>query len=247
MKKRIIKNGFVSDEKAVKVSNGSSNSSQKKQNNDKPLKEKQEINLAQKEEEIIKAAKKKSESIINAGKKEADRIYEKQKKIGFDEGYKEGKEAALEEVSREKDNILKEANSIKEHAQEKYKEILAKSEKDILDMIMDISNKLIYDNLNNNKNMILKIVKETIEESTHKKTIDLYVSSADFNTVSNKREKLLYEIDGIETLEIYHDEKLSIGSCRVETSCGVIESNLEDRIEGLKKAFYELVDTNGGS
>jgi flagellar biosynthesis/type III secretory pathway protein FliH len=112
---------------------------------------------------------------------------------------------------------------------------------------MNISNKLIYDNLSNNKNIILKIIKETIEESTHKKNINLYVSSADFNTVSNKREKLLYEIDGIETLEIYHDEKLGIGSCRVETSCGIIESNLEDRIEGLKKAFYELVDSNGGS
>ncbi len=247
MKKRIIKNGFVSDEKAVKVSNGNSSSSQKKLNNCEPLKEKQEINLAEKEEEIIKAAEKKSESIINAGKKEADRIFEEQKKIGFDEGYKEGKKSALEEISREKDNILKEANSIKEHAQEKYKEILTKSEEDILDIIMDISGKLIYDNLNNNKNKILKIVKETIEESTHKKTIDLYVSSADFNTVTNKREKLLYEIDGIETLEIYHDEKLGIGSCRVETSCGVIESNLEDRIEGLKKAFYELLDSNGGS
>lgn len=247
MKKRIIKNGFVSDEKAVKVSNGSSSSSQKKQNKDEPSKEKQEINLAQKEEEIIKAAKEKSKSIINAGKKEADRIYEEQKKVGFDEGYKEGKKAAFEKISKEKDNILKEANSIKEHAQEKYKEILTKSEKDILDMIMDISNKLIYDNLNNDKGKILKIVKETIEESTHKKTIDLYVSSADFNTVTNKREKLLYELDGVETLEIYHDEKLSIGSCRVETICGVIESNLEDRIEGLKKAFYELVDSNGGS
>ena len=79
---------------------------------------------------------------------------------------------------------------------------------------------------------------------SHKKNITLYVSSADFNNVTNKRGRLLAKIDGIETLEIFHDPKLPMGSCRVETNCGIIESNLEKRIEGLKSSFYELLESD---
>jgi flagellar assembly protein FliH len=247
MKKRIIKNGFISDDKAVKVSNGNSASPQKKQNKNEDSIENSKISLSEKEEEILKSAEKKYESIINAGKKEADRIYEEQKELGFTKGYEEGKKAGLEEINSEKDNILKDVNSIKNNAQKKYREILKDSEKDILDMVMRISNKLIYDKLHDDKYKVLEIIKKTVEETTHKKNINLYVSSADFNTVTNKREKLLYEIDGIETLEIFHDENLSAGSCRIETSCGIIESDLKDRIEGLEKAFFELVEGVSGS
>jgi flagellar assembly protein FliH len=247
MKKRIIKNGFISDDDAVKVNNNRKKKSDKNQKKSSIEDKEPGIDLEKKERAIIKNAEEKAQIIINDGKKEADRIYEEQRKLGYKKGFEEGKSSAIKEVEQEKDEILKEANLIKENAQEKYKEILLSSEKDIINMVMKISSKLIYDKLHNEKDRILDIVKKTIEESTHKKTINLYVSSEDFNTVTNKREKLLYEIDGIETLEIFHDESLGIGSCRVETSCGTIESSLEDRIDGLKKAFKELVDAENGS
>jgi|SRR6056297_286992 len=246
MKKRIIKNGSVSSEDAVKVNNYCLKESIPKEDNSKI---KQELNkeMTKKEQEIIAAAEKKAQLIINDGKKEADRIYEEQKELGFEKGYEEGYNKGLEKILEDKNDILEEANMIKENAQEKHKEFLASADKDIVDMIMNVSNKLIYDELNKDKTKILKIIQKTIEQTTHKKKIILYVSSADFNTVSNKRERLMFQIDGIETLEVFHDENLPTGSCRIETSCGLIESNLEERINGIKEAFYKLVESDDRS
>ncbi len=241
MKKRIIKNGFVSDEAALKVNNYKDSSARDDVKKNESQLENPSTKISEKEEAIINNAKKEAEKIINDGKKEADRIYEEQKKIGYEKGYEEGKKNGFEEISKEKDAILNEVINIKEDAQKRYRDILRSSEKDIVDIIFNISNKLIYDKLNKDKNVVINIVKETIEKTTHRNSITLYVSSADFNTVTNKRGRLLAKIDGIETLEIFHDDTLPIGSCRVETSCGIIESNLENRIEGLKSAFYELL------
>ena len=243
MEKRIIKNGFVSSECAVKVNNYNQKEPIPKDENNI---EKQELikDVTKKEHEIISAAEKKIQLMINDAKKEAERIYEEHQQLGFKKGYEEGYSHGLKKIIEDKNDILKEANNIKQDAQKKYKDLLISAEKDIVDMIMNISGKLIYDKLNNDKSAILKIIQETIEKTTHKKTITLYVSSDDFNTVSNKKEKLMFQIDGIETLEILHDETLPIGSCRVETSCGVIESNLNDSIQGIKDAFYELVESD---
>ncbi|MDW7669395.1 MAG: FliH/SctL family protein [Bacillota bacterium] len=243
MKKRIIKNGFVSKEAALKINNCKDLPASDEIKKNDPTPEKPIPKINKEEEAIIDHAKKEAEEIINAGKKEADRIYEEQKKQGYDKGYEEGKKRGYEEINKEKDSILNEVISIKEDAQKKYRGLLESSEKDILDMVFNISNKLIYEKLNKDKSVVFNIVKETIEKTAHKKTINLYVSSADFNTVTNKRGRLLAKIDGIETLEIFHDPSLTIGSCRVETSCGIIESNLEKRIEGLKSAFYELLES----
>lgn len=243
MKKQIIKNGFISDEAAVKVNNCKDLSASDEIKENQIQYKKSTPEITQKEEDIIKHAKKKAQRIINDGEKEADKIYEEQKNLGFKEGYNEGQKKALEEINKEKDSILNEAKTIKETAQKKYKEIIKSSEKDIVDLVISISSKLIYDKLNNDRSIAIEIVRETIEKTTHKKSINLYVSSADFNTVTNKRGKLMSKIDGIETLEIFHDETLTMGSCRVETSCGLIESHLEKRIEGVKNAFYGLLES----
>jgi len=242
MKKQIIKNGFISDEAAVKVNNYKDKSSSDEINKEEVKPDKPSIDINKIEEDIIENAKKEAERIINDGKKEAERIYEEKKELGYNHGYKEGQEKGLEEANRENDSILKDAKLIKERAQKEYEEILKSSEKEMVDMVIAISNKLIYDKLNNDKGAVINIIKETIEKTAHKKNISLYVSSADFNTVTNKRGKLMTKIDGIETLEIFHDETLSMGSCRIETSCGVIDSDLEKRLEGMKNAFYELLE-----
>jgi flagellar assembly protein FliH len=199
-------------------------------------------------EKEINEAKARSEKIIKNAENEAEKMFEKSREQGhekgFEEGYKKGYEKGIEDSYKNKNDILDEAIGLRYKAQKDYEDILKSSEENIVNMIIKLSQKIIYQNLEEDRENIIKIVEEAIKKCSYRKKVTIKVSHDDFAVVSNNRDRILSKIENLEILDIIYDDNITIGSCKVETEYGNLYSTLEEKIRIIEDSFKEILELN---
>ena len=114
-------------------------------------------------EKIIKSGHKERESILNIAYREAENISNKWKDKGYQEGIKsghtEGYDDGYEEGRRDSNILIDEALEIKEEYIKKKENLYREVEEDIIHLVLDISEKVIYDKINEDM-LILRYYKQ---------------------------------------------------------------------------------------
>jgi len=207
-----------------------------------------ETNLEVDPNDIIAEAKEKADLIISEAKlnasrilkeaeekanRKANEIFENARKAGFEEGYIEGK--------KQYENLIKEAESIRERAKFEYKETLAGIEPDIINLSLEIASKVLTYEINTNKEGILHLVRHAIEKCTNREGITLKVSPDDYDTVCQNIEKLRAMIEDIGNLQVIRDLSLKSGNFFVETLYGCIDAGIETKLKKIEEAFKQVI------
>jgi flagellar assembly protein FliH len=172
---------------------------------------------------------------------EMEKSREEGRRQGFEEGLREGKEEAL----RKHEELIKEAESIRDKANEDYANILKSAEEDIAALVMNVARKVINTELTMNKKIILNLVSEALMRSSNRDSLVIRVSREDYDFVKENEESIKERVDGLGFLDIKQDPSLNAGSCIVETHYGCIDSSIETRMERLKAAFLEAIKMRG--
>ena len=198
-------------------------------------------------EDIIQKAKEEAEAIIEEAELEAQRILESAEIEAFnrkqsieDESRQKGFETGYEEAKSMYEDLLSEAEFVKEHASVEYCEIMAGIEKDALELIMNIAEKVIGEEISLNKENIISIVGQALEKCSNREEIAVKVSVQDYDFLVDNKEKLLSMVDGIENLEIKRDHSLKPGDCLVETPYGSIDAGVQTKLRKIEEAFMKL-------
>ncbi len=199
-------------------------------------------------EEIIESAKIESEDLIKAAEIQAQKIIEDAEdetceriKALEDEARQKGFEKGYEEAKSMYEHLLSEAESIREHAKVEYSEGIAGIEKDAIELIMDITRRVIREEITLNKEHIVNIVGEAIGKSSNRDNITVRVSSQDYDYVLDNKDKLLSMAEGIGEIDIKKDAALKPGDCLVETSYGSIDAGVETKLRKIEEAFVKMV------
>jgi flagellar assembly protein FliH len=205
----------------------------------------QELLISQ---DIIHKAKEESALIRREAELEADRIVceakERAELIAADaeqnakeEGYRYGETIAQQHYN----DLLAEAQEFKERSKTEYDETLASLEQDILSLVINIAAKVVGDEIRNNREAILGIVRETIMACSNRDHVVLKVSGEDYETVLENEEKLRSMIRDLNELEIRKDNSLARGSCIIDTGFGSVDGSSDVRMESIKEAFFEIL------
>ena len=193
---------------------------------------------------IIDEAKVIADKMISeAGEKveeEMEKCREEGRRQGFEEGLREGKEEAL----RKHEELIKEAESIRDKANEDYANILKSAEEDIAALVMNVARKVINTELTMNKKLYQPGF-EALMRSSNRDSLVIRVSREDYDFVKENEESIKERVDGLGFLDIKQDPSLNAGSCIVETHYGCIDSSIETRMERLKAAFLEAIKMRG--
>ena len=176
-------------------------------------------------ERIIKNA-------VNRAEQERSAIEEK----AFQKGYEDGI-AKAEKIYKD---LLQEAEFIREHAKTEYNEILRGMEADIIDMILDISRKVVGAEIRQNRDSIVYLVKQAFEKCANKDNVILKVSTEDYGFLNENKELLRSEVEGPEEYEIKKDSSLKQGSCIIETSFGAIDGSAYTKLGKIEEAFRQI-------
>ncbi|MDP4179486.1 MAG: FliH/SctL family protein [Bacillota bacterium] len=199
-------------------------------------------------EEILENAREEADMIIKEAKYEAERIIceaersakenaaaleEEAKVKGFEEGYNI--------LKQQYEDLMQEAEFTKEHARVEYKEVLESIESDAVNIVLDISKKVLGMEISSNKEVILGLIRQAFEKCSSKENVILKVSGEDYCFVTENKEQIIGLVEGIGELEIKKDLSLKAGGCVIETPYGTIDASLQTKFNKIEDAFRSLI------
>jgi len=196
------------------------------------------IHKAKEDAALIKReAELEAERIIEEAKRNAERLASEAKIKAEEEGYRYGEEQAQLHYN----DIIAEAEEFREKSRKAYEDTLSSLEHDIIDLVLDIAARVVGDEIRNNREAIMGVVRETILSCCNRENIVLKVSAEDYEYVAANEDTLRMSIKGLNELEIKKDASLKKGSCVIETEYGSIDGSCDIRLESIRKAFFELL------
>jgi flagellar assembly protein FliH len=194
-------------------------------------------NIRNKAQRILERSKDEAKEIIDKAmikiEEERDIILEQAKKNGYEDGYNQ----AINDC----EDIIQEASMIKERALRDAEAFLSNIEDETVSVIMDIARKVVGFEISFNREDILYIAKEALENCTHKEHVMLKVSETDYETVIESKNKLIAMVQGVGDIEIKIDYSLEPGGCLLETPFGAVDGSASTRLNEIEKVFRGLV------
>lgn len=191
-------------------------------------------------EEIIENARAKAQEIIDQAKTEAESIkntaYDEARKAGFEDGRSQAereyqtKKAQLESQMEEKEQNLK-------NQEDAYVDSLAPKVKDI---VLKLVEKMCGTALEDSGSVVLYLVNNALKDLDNCKSFVVSVSPEDFPYVNQHSEKIYGSSNPGIKLEIFEDQKLTSGQCRIETENGLVDASFDLQLGNLKKAVELL-------
>lgn len=198
-------------------------------------------------EDIINRANEEAELIIKEAHFEAARIMdeaqvqaEELKTASVEDGKKLGYEEGIVEAQRQYEDMVRQAEEIKNNAIIEYSQVLKGIETDAVNMVMEIAKKVISDEISINKENILFLVKQAFEKCSNKDDVTLKVSPEDYEFMVANKDRMLSLIEGIGEIEIKKEGSLKAGSCIIETPFGSVDAGVQTKLKKIEETFKQL-------
>lgn len=222
---------------------------------------------------LIEEAKKKYESILEKANKEAEKIiteaneqkenhlnqaYENSKElfkefrekgynegynIGYKEGNSEGYSKGYDEGKTESDKLIQEAIDIKNECMKTKDNIYREIEEDVIQLVIDICEKVIYEKIDEDKEYIVSLILKGIESLNATENLVVRVPREDYDIVEMSKDKILVKASLINELEVKADSNLDKGDCIIETSSGNVDMSVQDQVEKVKKLLNNILSS----
>ncbi len=175
--------------------------------------------------------------------KQVEKMLEERTEQFLREGYEQGRIKAEEECRSMQEKSaakLREAELTIREAKQRSKEIVAASERKIVELSMAVAERLVYNQLEAAPETVTSIVRETMSILNGGEQVDLYVNPADLEVCLNYSDNLKEEFSEMSRLEVFPDPKLPRGSCRIESENGVAEYIIDKEKENLKQMLLKI-------
>lgn len=186
----------------------------------------------------INHAKDESERIISDGMDQAKELMDKSRMEGFQEGQQKG----FEEGRQIAQSLIDEALDTKAAATRQYQEMLLAAEPEIVQMILDITSKVLNKALEDDS-YILQLVQLAINQCTYTTDVVLKVSEEDFNYVQMEKDKILSLCPSVENIEIKIDRGMTRGGCVIESPVGTIDVSIQTQLDYIVSRFEAILQS----
>ncbi len=188
-----------------------------------PLEEpRSEHTIRKRAEEILEEAQSKTAFL----EREA---YEK----GFEQGEKDGRELGQKKIVKSIENI---ENLFIELGNLKT-EILKQCEKEILELVFSIAQKIIHKKIDEDDKIIKEAVIEAMHSVTEKSQIVIKVNQEDFDTIENMKPEFFRTFKDLKSIVVTPDQSASRGGCLLETPYGDIDASVEARLDKIHQCL----------
>lgn len=168
--------------------------------------------------EMIEEAKKEAAKIIEEANKAAVNIKEDAQKKGYEEG--------LEPFNV---HIL--------HFEDRLKHMKLEIQNSLLPIVNATVKRIVGDGLTKYPELVYDVVAKAISQVTNSHEVKLFVHKDDLLLLEEKKEDLKKLFDHLEMFQIEERNDVEKGSCIIQTEKGILNANLTNQYEALKKAL----------
>ena len=194
-------------------------------------------------EEILRQAKEKSDSLLAQANAQAEEVLRIAKDDGHKEGYDEGFRQAKEELEQEYGRRKEELEQLRESLKEEHEKEMQELEPKLLDVILDVVEKVFHIQFNDKRDILLHLISGTIAEIEGCKNFRIRVGKEQRKFLENHRGEILDRIGSDSQIEVISDTSLEGNQCVIETETGVFDCSLGVQLENLIKDLRSLSAT----
>ncbi|MBR8659495.1 MULTISPECIES: flagellar assembly protein FliH [Brevibacillus] len=191
-------------------------------------------------EEIKRQALAEVERWWEEKRREAEALFqetrEQASREGYDAGYADGKRQALEEETA----CVEQARSLLEQAYAEKERIIAEAEPFLVELSVDVAQKVIGTELHSSPEMVLEMVKKLLRRSRVHGHVAVCVNHRHYAFVQEQRAQLLALLDGQAELSIYPDHTVQDDGCVIRTPLGSIDARIDTQLHEIKQCLLDI-------
>ncbi|MBI4299540.1 MAG: hypothetical protein HY677_00260 [Chloroflexi bacterium] len=179
---------------------------------------------------LLDIARGDAEGVLSRAADEAEQI----KKAAWAEGYREGLATARAATASHLDLLA----DLAQQARADGDELIKNAEQQVVEIVIDAIRKLISSELATNPEAVVATIREIMEGVAANSVVRILVSHEDYALVLPFWEERSQESPAFRHIELVADEKLSGGSCIIDTRSGLIDARVETKLSEMENAFW---------
>ncbi|MDR1839363.1 MAG: flagellar assembly protein FliH [Treponema sp.] len=208
----------------------------------------EEIQRKSDEAQVIKQQAEEEAKKIIAGantkaaelEKEVRQTLDAERKDARDKGMNEGLEKGFADGNAEVKRLIERTQVVLERAQDKRGEILSETEKEVIDLVLLISRKVIKIISENQRNVIVSNVVQALRKVRSKGNVIIRVNMADLNIATEHKQEFINLMEGRQSIQILEDTSVDPGGCIIETDFGEIDARISSQLAELESKILEV-------
>ncbi|NPV01105.1 MAG: hypothetical protein HPY53_06965 [Brevinematales bacterium] len=204
----------------------------------KSLDDKENVILEKNSEsdQILEVAKTDAQKIVDGSHTEAEGIREEARKQGFERGMEEG----FQEAKLDVQHMVERLHSIVAATLEERENILIHSERQVLNLVITMVEKVVKRLTAEEKEVVINNVKEALQLIRGSMRVYIHVNPEDYHYTIRHKEEFISMIEGKPEVKFFENPKVDRGGVYIETDTGEVDatiaSQLNDIIDKIK--FY---------
>ena len=172
-------------------------------------------------EKILAEAHAQAETILSQADQEAENIRES-------------------ELAAQREQLQNEYQRKQETLQDEFREKQKNMEKDLVDVILEVFNKVFHIQFDNKKHILMYLIDDAILNIEGDKKFRIKVANSNVMFLENHKEEILERVGAGIEIEIVADSSMDGNSCVIETDSGVFDCSLGVQLENLIKDIKSL-------
>lgn len=189
-----------------------------------------------KAKEIEDEVKQNSEKLLKEAQAEADKITKDAQAKGFEEGREKGYQSGDEEVKR----LVNVMHKISGELISRRDKILAETEKELVDLVLLISTKVIKSLTESQKRVVYDNIMAALSKMKVRAEVTLRINPEDIYTVTKHKKDFIEMVEGVENIRILEDPNVDKGGCIVTSEFGSIDAKISTQLAEIEEQIRKL-------
>lgn len=192
----------------------------------------------------LEKARQDAEQIIERSKLEVERmVKEAEMRVAeieheaYQKGYDAGREVGFKKGQSEVRRLIDRLGMIVGQAIDVREEIIAASEKQMVDMILMVARKVIKDEVVERKEVVLNNIREALRRIKDRDRVNIRVNFADLELTTAHKDELIRMMESLRKVNIYEDSRVDRGGCIIETDVGSIDARISTQLKEIEEAI----------
>ena len=177
-------------------------------------------------------------SVIEQSK--VDEAFQRKYKQGYNDGLEKERADRENYIDKHFSDRIKIIESLLIEAKKKKEKAFRGLEKNIINLAVRISEKLIHKSIESDPGIVETIVSEAMQRMISSEIVILKVSSDDYQLINSKYDKWFGMAGNVKEFRIEIDKRLSSGDCLIETEGGIIDALISSRLDVLAEELLKI-------
>jgi len=201
----------------------------------------------QEADSVISLAREEAERILGEAREQAEKLDRETRgtlddakteavRQGTEAGREEGYAAGMAEVER----LIERTRVVLERAQDKRGEILADTEREIVDLVLLVTRKVVKAISESNREIVVSNVVQALRKVKDRGNIIIRVNLSDLKLTTDHTQNFIKMLEGAKSIQVAEDSSVDPGGCVIETDFGEIDARISSQLAEMEARILQV-------